>query len=300
MEIINLDKNKNYKLPENCALCLGMFDGVHQGHQALLNQAKNSNSLVAALTFTSSPKFVLNNRLNSSLITPITKRLQIFESFGTDIVLTKDFTLDFASMPPEVFISDFLKKLNPSSLVVGFDYRFGKFGAGDISLLNKHFKTYEVAAVVDNNGKISSTRIINDLQNGNISDVNMCLGRPYEVDGLVVHGFKNGKKINFPTANIKLDEEYYLPRDGVYIGQVRVQNKVYNAMLNVGKHPTIDELNDSIIEAHIIDFDEDIYNEHVSIVFLDFLREEKTFASFDDLKKELELNKKTIINYFKK
>ena len=111
MEIINLDKNKNYKLPANCALCLGMFDGVHQGHQALLNKAKNSNSLVAVLTFTSSPKFVLNNRLNSSLITPITKRLQIFESLGTDIVLTKDFTLDFASMSPEDFINKFLKGL---------------------------------------------------------------------------------------------------------------------------------------------------------------------------------------------
>ena len=300
MEIINLDKNKNYKLPANCVLCLGMFDGVHQGHQALLNKAKNSNSLVAVLTFTSSPKFVLNNRLNSSLITPITKRLQIFESLGTDIVLTKDFTLDFASMSPEDFINEFLKGLNPSSLVVGFDYSFGKFGAGNISMLNEHFITHEVQAVVDNKGKISSTRIINDLQNGNIKDVNLCLGRPYEVEGTVVHGLSNGKKIDFPTANIKLDEDYLLPKDGVYIGQVKIFNKLYNAMLNVGKHPTIDKLNDSIIEAHIIDFNENIYNEHVTIIFLEFLREEKTFASFGDLKKELELNKKTIINYFKK
>ena len=300
MEIINLDKNKNYKLPANCALCLGMFDGVHQGHQALLNKAKNSNSLVAVLTFTSSPKFVLNNRLNSSLITPITKRLQIFESLGTDIVLTKDFTLDFASMSPEDFINKFLKCLNPSSLVVGFDYSFGKFGAGNISMLNEHFITHEVQAVVDNKGKISSTRIINDLQNGNIKDVNLCLGRPYEVEGTVVHGLSNGKKIDFPTANIKLNEDYLLPKDGVYIGQIKIFDKIYNAMLNVGKHPTVDKLNDSIIEAHIIDFNENIYNEHVTIIFLEFLREEKTFASFGDLKKELEFNKKTIINYFKK
>ena len=97
-----------------------------------------------------------------------------------------------------------------------------------------------------------------------------------------------------------LYEDYLLPQDGVYIGQIKIFDKIYNAMLNVGKHPTIDKLNDSIIEAHIIDFNENIYNEHVSIIFLEFLREEKTFASFGDLKKELELNKKTIINYFKK
>ena len=167
-------------------------------------------------------------------------------------------------------------------------------------MLNEHFITHEVQAVVDNKGKISSTRIINDLQNGNIKDVNLCLGRPYEVEGTVVHGLSNGKKIDFPTANIKLDEDYLLPKDGVYIGQVKIFNKLYNAMLNVGKHPTIDKLNDSIIEAHIIDFNENIYNEHVTVIFLEFLREEKTFASFSDLKKELELNKKTIINYFKK
>ena len=299
MIVINLDKEKEYQLPPDCSLCLGMFDGVHVGHQRLFAKGKNSNSLVAVLTFTSSPKFVLNNRLNSSLITPVNKRVEVLEKLGVDIVLLKDFTLEFASMTSESFIDNFLKVLNPSCLVVGFDYRFGQYGKGNIELLKKHFVAFEIASVNDENGKISSTRIIEGLNNGNIQDVNKCLGRTYEIEGKVVHGLKNGNTINFPTANILLKENYILPKDGVYIGLIKVNNKMLKAMINVGKHPTISELKESIIEVHIIDFNENIYDQDVQILFLDYLRDERSFSSLNDLKIELEKNRLTVLEYFK-
>ncbi len=299
MEIIDLDINKDYKLSNDYVLCLGMFDGVHIGHQELFKLAKKENKKIAVLTFKNSPKSLFLKR-EDKLVTPVNERLELFNNLDIDIVLIKGFTLEFASISAISFINNFLKVLNPYKIVVGDDYSFGKDAKGNISLLKEYFNIEVAPKVEINNQKVSTTQIIKDLENGNISEVNTLLGRFYKINGNVTKGYQNGRTIGFPTANIIPIDNYFLPKDGVYIGKVKIDNTFYKAMINIGKHPTIKELKESIIEVHIIDFNENIYEKNVEVYFISFLREEKKFNTFDELKKELEKNVKETITYLEK
>lgn len=292
MKVIKLDKTCLFE--EKIALCLGYFDGLHKGHVALINKAKESGYKVALLTFDVSPKQYLNN-LQFNVILDEQQRNELLNDAEVDYLLIQKFDENFSNMSTKDFIN-YLKNLNPSLLVVGYDYRFGKNAKGDVSLLKEHFKVIEVEQVKDEKGKYSTSRIMSSLESGNIDDVTFVLGRFYSINGKVVKGLQNGGKIGFKTANMDLNAPYYLPKKGVYACFAYVDDKQYYAMVNVGVHPTIDKLNETIVEVHLLDFDSNIYEKEIRIEFVKFIRDEKLFKTLDELIAQLKNDKEVIRN----
>ncbi len=296
MKIIELDNE--YVNKEKIALCLGYFDGLHKGHQVLIAEATKSGYKVGILTFDISPKQFINKK-NKEVILDENTRNELLEKMKVDYLYIQKFNESFSKMSPSEFIN-YLKRFNPSLLVVGYDYRFGFNADGNVSLLKQYFNVAEVEQIKDDNGKYATSRLIDSLSKSNIKDVTNVLGRPYSIIGEVINGLQNGRKIGFKTANLKLITSYYLPKNGVYACYAYVNNKKYCSMVNIGVHPTIQKLNNPIIEVHIIDFDENIYGSTLKIDFIDFIREEKKFLSIEELKIQLEkdviISKKILSN----
>lgn len=284
MKIIRLDKE--YVSKEKIALCLGYFDGLHKGHQALIDKAISSGYKVGILTFDISPKQFINKKSKEVVLDENTRN-ELLEKMKVDYLFIQKFDEKFSKISAAEFIN-YLKMLNPSLLVVGYDYRFGINASGDISFLKQFFKVAEVEQIKDYKGKYSTSRLIESLSQADIKDVISVLGRPYSVNGKVMTGLQNGRKIGFKTANMKLIAPYYSPKNGVYACYAYVNNKKYYSMVNIGVHPTIQELKHPLIEVHIIDFDENIYGSEIRIEFIDFIREEIKFSSLDKLRHQLE------------
>ena len=195
---------------------------------------------------------------------------------------------DFFNLTPLEFIEKYLKTFAPQYLIVGEDYTFGKEAKGNVDLLKQSFSTTVVPLLKDKKGKLSTSRLIEDLNNGDISDLTHVLGRFYHLKGEVVKGYQNGRTIGFKTANMHLACPYFLPKNGVYTALAYVHQKKYMSMINVGVHPTIEPLKHPLIEVHILDFDEDIYLENIEIEIVSFIRDEKKFASLEELKEQLQ------------
>ena len=191
-------------------------------------------------------------------------------------------------------------EFKPNKIFCGPDFHFGYKAQGNVDVLKQSFNNVIVLNYVnDYDGtKISSSIIKEYISRGEIKNANRFLGYEYYIKGIVVKGKRNGKKIGFPTINLKLDTNYVIPKNGVYITKTKIGNKLYPSMTNVGTHPTIDELNEAIIETHILDFDETLYGEEVEIKFLDYIRNEIKFNSIDELKEELSRNREIVRQYF--
>lgn len=284
-------------LGENSSLLLGYFDGVHKGHQELIRLAKESSSFVSVLLFDRNIGSLLpetSKGLNE--LTPLDDKLDIFESFGVERAYIIHTDLAFLALSKDEFIQKVLLPINPRIIVVGEDYTFGRKKEGDVAYLKKAFNLITSPLLVDKLGKISTRTIISLIKEGNIAQANEELGYMYSIKGNVAHGLENGRKIGFPTANISPNKPYVIPKRGVYAGYVNLDNKKYQAIINVGNNPTVGKLKDDIIEAHVISFDDDIYNKDISISFLAYLRDEKKFESLEELRKQLEYDK----TYFKR
>lgn len=299
MEVIYLDEQTSYQLPSNTNLCLGMFDGLHLGHQELFKLAHQDGYKTAVLTFTNSPKSLFNNR-EENMITPLHKKLVLLNECNVDIVIVKTFDSQFANIKKNDFIDAFLRKLSPGKLVAGFDYHFGYHAEGTIDDLKKVYEVIECPKFIIDNNKVSTSDILELIETKKIDEVRKYLGRYYSIVGSVQKGLQNGRKIDFPTINIKLKENYVVPAKGVYIGQVLIKGRIYQCMINIGTHPTIDELEKPLIEAHILDFKEDIYNEEIELYFIKFIRDEIRFNSFDELKRQLQKDIKLVNEFFTK
>lgn len=284
-------------LEKDTALCLGYFDSLHLGHYHLIQEAKKKASVVALLTFNISPKKYFHQQENEAFMRE-EDRFTLLEKWGVDIIIVLPFE-QVKDISPEYFIHHYLRVYQPSLLVVGFDYHYGKDAKGDIDLLKRFFLVHVIEEQKDEKGKLSTTRIYQLIKEGKMEEVTSLLGRYYRLKGIVVHGYENGRKIGFPTANMQCDFPYLLPKTGVYAGIVKVHQQCYLAMIDVGYHPTIMQVKERKIEVHLLDFHEDIYDEPMEIAFLSFLREEKKFASMEDLKKQLEKDKETIRNLLK-
>lgn len=284
------------EIKEEVSLCLGYFDGIHIGHIELINNAKISKYKSAILTF----NMLGVNFKRDNIITSLQDREKILKELGLDYYYILDFDESIMKMTPKEFIENILRKLNVKEVVVGQDYTFAHKKSGNVEyLLNYENKFYGVKVVNDityENKKISTTDIIKLIEEGKIDIVNKLLTRPYKVIGKVEKGLNNGKKINFPTANISLLDKYVLPKNGVYFTYTIVDNIKYKSMTNVGVHPTISELNKPLIETHIIDFNDDLYNKEIEIEFVEFLREERKFSSLNELKNQLNIDKEKIIS----
>lgn len=295
---------------ESYALAIGFFDGVHAGHQAViqeaLNKGKELNIKTAVMTFDPHPSLVLGGRKEQIFyITPLEQKIEILKELQVDAVFVVRFTSDFAKLTPVEFIESFIKQANVKHVTAGFDFTFGAFGKGtmeDMEQLSEGKYTVSVVGKQELSGeKISSTRIREELKSGNMEKVKELLGRPFMLSGVVVHGDKRGRTIDFPTANIQPTEGQFTPATGVYAVKIRVQEKWYDGVCNVGFKPTFNNPDEKklSIEVHIIDFDQSIYGEEVIVHWYMRIRSEQKFNGIDALKAQITKDKLVAIDYFK-
>jgi len=275
---------------EELAACIGYFDGFHLGHQSLFNKTLNLAKLKsiksALISFDPDPWVVLHGIPNANHLTTIEDRKRLASKLGFDVWISIEFDEKMANLEPKEFISK-LKSICIVDLICGFDFRFGSKGSGNIQTLKENqdeqFKIHIIDEYRVDHEKVSSTRIKIALKNGDMELVKQLLGRYYELNGVVVGGRQIGRKIGYPTANLQINSEYVLPKMGVYAGYVVIESLRYQAMISIGLNPTIKDDRVVSIEAHIFDFDKDIYNRDVNFVYVQYLRPELKFNSLNGL-----------------
>jgi riboflavin kinase / FMN adenylyltransferase len=291
-----------FKIAKSTVVTIGTFDGVHTGHKViinkLLNAAKKINGESVLLTFFPHPRMVLypdDNELR--LLNTIEERTEMLAKTGIDHLIIHPFSKEFSRLSSTEFVRDILaNQLNASILVIGFDHHFGRNREGSFEQLFElsplyDFNVEEIPAQEIQQINISSTKIRNSLICGEINAANQFLGYNYFIKGKVVEGNKMGRKIGFPTANLKVDEWYKLiPANGVYAVKVKINDDSYKGMLNIGSRPTINGT-DVTIEVNIFNFEKDIYNKEIIIEFYERIRDEQKFDQLSDLKNQLQIDK---------
>ena len=297
-----------YNETKQAVIVLGMFDGVHKGHQQLIEKAKEIAIKDDAITFIYSfynhPQSVLNPQdAPLSLMTP-QEKIRFFASLGVDYLALVPFSFQLSEVSAENFIDSIFKQISVKAIVAGYNYRFGAGGKGDRILLQAcsaefNAEVYIIEPVLYKGEPISSTRIRQALAKGNILDANAMLGREYSIAGKIVSGKMLGREIGFPTANIQMENKV-LPQNGVYLARVCVMGGNYDAVVNTGKNPTVDD--DGIhMEAHLLDCDKDLYGQEARIAFLDRVRDEIKFPSVKALReqiaKDVAFAKQYFLNY---
>ncbi|MBT8246072.1 MAG: bifunctional riboflavin kinase/FAD synthetase [Winogradskyella sp.] len=290
-------------------LTIGTFDGVHIGHQKILEKVVNlsqaNNQIPSVLTFFPHPRMVLHQDKSIKLLNTISERKLLLEKFGIELICVKTFTKEFSKLSAEEYVKGILiDELNAKQIVIGYDHHFGKNRSANITDLKKfakefNFEIEEISAKDIENVTISSTKIRNALVNGNVSLANSYLGYNYFLTGRVVKGQKIGRTLDFPTANIYIEEDYKLiPKDGVYVVKAKIEDTHYFGMMNIGLNPTIENKPRSI-EVHFFDFKKDVYGKQIVIEMLTRLRDEHKFNSIDALKTQLKSDKKNALAYIK-
>lgn len=288
MKIIEIDLN--FVAKEESVIALGNFDGVHRGHIELIKKAiedaKKLNIKSSLLLFNEHTDNLVKVGKKEIITTNKTK-FEILENLGVDIIYLINFTKEFMAYSPIMFLKDFLAyNLKIKGVVVGYDYTYGYKKSGDVDFLNKNknlFKSIHVIEQVSYEGeKISSSRIRSLIEEGRVKEANNLLSRPYKLIGRIIHAKGLGKKMGYPTANLELVDNFVIPKYGVYDTDIIINGKKFKASTNIGTNPTVEH--DGIkIEAHILDFDEDIYGEIVELELLEFVRPELKFDSIEEL-----------------
>lgn len=278
-----------------------MFDGVHLGHQSIINKlnriSESKNLESGILTFWPHPRKVFNPNDDLKLLNTIEEKTYLLQKNGLQQLFLKEFDEDFRNLAGEEFVKQILvEKLQVKHLIIGYDHTFGKNRSGDFSLLKKMgpelgFEVEQVEAVSYKDLNISSTQIRNALSNGDILSANEMLGYNYSVSGTVIHGKKIGRTIGYPTANIEVDSIKLLPKKGAYIVDVFVKDQHYKGMLSIGTNPTVEGKTISV-EVYILDFNKDIYGQEISVNFRDFLHEEIKFKGLEELMVRLDEDKR--------
>ncbi|OQY77131.1 MAG: riboflavin biosynthesis protein RibF, partial [Ignavibacteriales bacterium UTCHB3] len=283
---------------DKTVLTVGTFDGVHLGHQALLNilkeKAKASGSRSMILTFDPHPREVVFKGGDIKLLMTTAEKLRVFEDLGIDEVFIINFTHEFSELTADEFFSKFiLNGTGIEEIIVGHDHKFGKDRKGDESFIRSlaqklGFKVTYVEAVMQNQSNISSTQVRKRLAEGDVRGAAELLGREYEIFGEVVHGDKRGRDLGFPTANLECDSENkILPASGVYAALVELDGKTMKGVVNVGRRPTFN-LKDLAVEVHLLDFPGyDLYGKNLRVRFTDRIRGEMRFIAKDDLVQQI-------------
>lgn len=309
MEVVENEKDLRYN--GGCGIGLGNFDGLHIGHMALLNILISEcglygyNSMV--YTFKRHPGNIIGRANSTMLLMTQEKKSQILESLPVDYVYYEEFNEKFSKMEPEEFVKKILvDRLNMRLAVAGFDYTFGHKGKGNAALLEElgqslGFRTLIIPPVKINDEIISSTRIRELLHGGEAHRAFYMLGRHYSVTGTVIEGFKMGKKLGYPTANIVAQPYLLLPSFGVYLTKTVIGGRIYSGVTNVGIKPTVSEDGTGAnIETHILDFDFDLYEKKIEVYFLKKLRDERKFNSKDELREQIKADIETARDIFNK
>jgi riboflavin kinase / FMN adenylyltransferase len=279
----------------NTVLTLGNFDGLHIGHQELIKmvmkRARETDAVSMVVTFRPHPLKILAPEKCPPLISIYEEKIALFEKLGLDVLVKIPFTLDFAAMTPEDFTKKILYDLlGAKEIFVGYNYRFGKGRAGNVGTLKKLGEEYgfvvrEVEQISLDGEVISSTKIRQLLSEGRVEHAARLLGRIYAITGIVVKGDGRGKCLGFPTANIA-PKHSIIPANGVYAVRFFVRERLYDGIANIGLRPTFDE-NRLTIEVYVLDFNEDIYGEEISLYFIGRIREERKFRSPDELVRQI-------------
>lgn len=305
MQILNdfnlLSNNKKFSV-----VTIGNFDGLHMGHKKLITTTRqlalenDFNSVV--ISFTPHPVQALKNKEFYYIFSQEEKYLEL-EREALDFFINYNFTKDFANTSPFDFIDILSENLNCKILIVGEDYCFGKDRAGNVELLeklciDKNIKFIKISNIIIDGKRISSSSIREALLNNNIKKANILLNKPYYVFGEVCEGNKLGRTIGFPTANLIPSKQKLLPKDGVYVTQTIIDGKTFNSVTNIGKNPTIDNTIRTV-ETFIFDFNQNIYNKQIKVLFLDWIRDVTKFKNIDELKLQITKDRNTAKQFFK-
>lgn len=288
------------------SLAIGFFDGLHKGHQAVIQQAidkaKALNIRSAVMTFNPHPSHILGGGKNKiGYITPFEEKKRLLSAMGVDTLFIVNFDKLLAALSPEKFVDIFIKELGVRHVTAGFDYTFGSKGAGTMKkmaeLANGVYGTTVVGKVTDTQDKISSTRIRELLSSGNVVGASALLGRSFRTIGIVVDGEKKGRQLGFPTANVLPPEGSILPANGVYAVRFIVEGNCYPGVCNIGVKPTFNnpDIQQAIIEVHVLNFNDDLYGKEVVVEWIEHIREEKKFESLDALIAQIAIDKETAI-----
>jgi riboflavin kinase/FMN adenylyltransferase len=302
---------------KNAVITIGTFDGVHIGHQQIINQLKNEavkiNGETVIITFHPHPRKIIGSSSNDiKLINTLEEKIELLESKGIDHLVIVPFTEKFSQLTADEYISDFLiAKFRPNIIIIGYDHRFGKGRKGDYHLLEDCSKIFsyelkEIPVHILNEISVSSTRIREAIKNAEIEIANNLLGYDFFFKGRITEGNKLGRTIGYPTANLKIeDEEKIIPGNGVYAVELSIENSPLTihhslkGMMNIGIRPTVDGTSKTI-EVNIFDFDKDIYGKEMIVSVKKHLRSEQKFSGLDALKEQLKKDKINAIEVLKK
>ena len=301
---MKLHTNLNSFKATNPVVTIGTFDGVHLGHQKVITRlkeiAKKHNGESVIFTFYPHPRLVTStSETNLRLLTTLEEKKMLFEKFGIDHLVVYPFNKAFSELTYSEFVEQILvEKMGTRCLVAGYDHKFGKNREGGFEYLKKcaekfNFEVEKLNALVVDDENVSSTKIREALQSGDIKKTNHYFGYEFSLLGTVISGKQVGRKIGFPTANIVTSDKHkIIPGYGVYAVKVIVNDKNYNGMLNIGTRPTFNKNADNrSIEVNIFDFADDIYEQEITLVFIDKIRDEQKFSGVEMLVEQLRKDK---------
>ncbi len=300
----------DFQITKKTILTLGTFDGVHIGHKKILQKltqnTPNEDYESVVLTFFPHPRMVLQEDSNIKLLNTIKEKQDLLEEIGIENLVIHPFDETFSQLTAEEFVKTVLvEKFHIQKIIIGHDHRFGRNRTANIDHLIDFGKQYgfdvsQISVQELNEISVSSTKIRNAILDGNIQLANDYLGYSYFISGTVITGKQLGRTIGFPTANIKIEENYKLiPQNGVYLVQASINSQIINGMMNIGTNPTVGGQEQSI-EIHFLDFDADIYNQELKVSILHRIRDEKKFNSLQDLQEQLQKDKVIAKEYFNK
>lgn len=292
MKALTIDTNTTAVSVDPIVACIGYFDGFHIGHQTLFNKtlslAKTLKARSAIITFDPDPWVILKGLHNVQHLTTLADRQALAKAKGFDYWIALQFDETMAKQDPLDFIALLINN-NLIHLVCGYDFRFGHRGMGSAHTLTSQsalpVTIMEEFEYLDS--KVSTTRIIAAIKDGEMDLAATLLGHPYGIKGTVIHGKRIGTQIGFPTANLKVDPEYVIPKMGVYAGTVEVDGQTFGAMISIGYNPTVKDDNSVSIEAHLFDFSANLYGKTLTFRFIAYLRPEMKYTGLEPLIEQL-------------
>ncbi|WP_027963235.1 bifunctional riboflavin kinase/FAD synthetase [Halalkalibacillus halophilus] len=300
MQVIYLNLEQVEKFPnlDHSSIAVGYFDGVHKGHQAVINEAISQAKLLqlksGVMTFDPHPlEIIKGQQLEDYILTPLEEKINILEKYSLDYLIVVRFDQSLAKLSPQQFVDSFMKNLNMKHVVGGYDFAFGHKGKGkiqDMDLYTQDELTYSIVdKITEGTEKISSTLIREKIDLADLSEVENLLGRNFAITGKVVEGYKRGREIGYKTANLDVPSQQKIPKIGVYATIAEVNGKSYYGMTSVGYNPTFEnEHAKPIIEVHLFNFDEEIYGHTIQVQFVKYIREELKFEGVDPLIKRIQ------------
>lgn len=296
----------DYNYEGKSYLTIGTFDGVHLGHQEiiknLVSEAHSQNNLAIVLTFFPHPRNVINSNSEVKSISTLEEKTEIFSKLGVQELIIQDFNKSFSNITAEEFIELLVNNLNLKKIIVGYNHKFGKNRSADINSLKNYgskysFEVIEIEAFEIEDIKISSTKIRNSIESGEIDKCNSFLGYNFNIKGKVVKGKSIGKAIGFPTANIVLDEDYkIIPKNGVYLIKSIIENEKLYGMMNIGFNPTFG-INKKTIEVNFFNYDKDLYGIILKVEIIKFIRDEIKFSDVKELQYQLKSDRENCLDY---